>query len=114
MDGFRREKVRSHLSLDGFSDSDDCDGEQALVEQIEEKTTSPSDSVIKEEIIQLVRRLIVMLPERQRVTLVLNYYEQLSFAEVANIMNCSIGTVKRHIYRALKTLANKLPDRGLL
>ena len=114
MDGFRREKVRSHFSIDGFAAQDDCEGENASVSKIEENSANPSDCAAKAESILLVRRLINLLPERQRVTLVLNYYEQLTFTEVANIMNCSVGTVKRQMYRAMKTLAVKLPDRGLL
>jgi RNA polymerase sigma factor (sigma-70 family) len=57
-----------------------------------------------------VRQAIAALPARQRTTLVLAYYQQLSYREVAEALGCSIGTVKTQMYRALKTLAAKLPD----
>ena len=44
------------------------------------------------------------LPERQRAAVVLRYLEQLSEAETAVAMGCSIGTVKSQTHRALKTL----------
>ncbi|MHC4647687.1 MAG: RNA polymerase sigma factor, partial [Planctomycetota bacterium] len=34
----------------------------------------------------------------------------LSYREVADVMGCSIGAVKTQMYRALRKLAQKLPD----
>jgi RNA polymerase sigma factor (sigma-70 family) len=51
-----------------------------------------------------------MLPARQRATLVLAYYQQLSYREVAEVLGCSIGTVKTQMSRAMRTLAQRLPD----
>ena len=44
------------------------------------------------------------LPPRQRVALVLRYFEDLSEAEVAEAMSCSVGTVKSTTSRALERL----------
>jgi RNA polymerase sigma-70 factor (sigma-E family) len=44
------------------------------------------------------------LPTKQRSVVVLRYYEQLSEAEVAEVMGISIGTVKSQCSRALHTL----------
>ena len=44
------------------------------------------------------------LPPRQRVALVLRYFEDLSEAEVADAMGCSVGTVKSTTSRALERL----------
>jgi RNA polymerase sigma-70 factor (sigma-E family) len=44
------------------------------------------------------------LPPRQRVALVLRYFEDLSEAEVARAMGCSVGTVKSTTSRALERL----------
>ncbi|HEX42013.1 MAG TPA: RNA polymerase sigma factor, partial [Phycisphaerales bacterium] len=58
-----------------------------------------------------VRRAVEALPAKQRATLILAYYQQLSYAEVAEVMQCSVGTVKRQMYRALHSLQARLPDR---
>jgi len=47
---------------------------------------------------------LAQLPPRQRVALVLRYFEDLSAAEVATAMECSIGTVKSTTSRALDRL----------
>jgi RNA polymerase sigma-70 factor (sigma-E family) len=44
------------------------------------------------------------LPRQQRAALVLRYYEGLSDAEIAEVLDCAVGTVRAHISRALATL----------
>jgi len=51
-----------------------------------------------------VWRLIRRLPPKQRVTIVLRYYEDLDDAAIAEILGCSPGTVRTHAMRALTTL----------
>jgi RNA polymerase sigma factor (sigma-70 family) len=65
---------------------------------------------LKTEQAEQVRRAIELLPARQRATLVLAYYQQLSYPDVAEVLGCSVGTVKTQMFRALKTLAHKLPE----
>ncbi len=52
-------------------------------------------------------RHVVALPTRQRAVLVLRYYEDLDDATIAEIMNCSPGTVRSHAMRALTTLRQR-------
>jgi RNA polymerase sigma-70 factor (sigma-E family) len=51
-----------------------------------------------------MRARIAVLPRKQRAALVLRYYEDCSFAEIASVLNCTETTVRSHISRALKTL----------
>ncbi|GGO06261.1 SigE family RNA polymerase sigma factor [Micromonospora parathelypteridis] len=44
------------------------------------------------------------LPRRQRAALVLRYYEDLPDVEIADILDCAVGTVRSSISRALATL----------
>jgi DNA-directed RNA polymerase specialized sigma24 family protein len=45
--------------------------------------------------------LLRALPERQRMALVLRFYEDLSEAEIARLLGCRPGTVKSLIHRGL-------------
>jgi RNA polymerase sigma-70 factor (sigma-E family) len=49
-------------------------------------------------------RALAGLPPRQRAVLVLRYFEDLSEAETAQMLGCSLGTVKSHAAQALARL----------
>jgi RNA polymerase sigma-70 factor (ECF subfamily) len=55
-------------------------------------------------------RLVRELPEQQRFAVVLYYVEDRSVAEVADILQCSEGSVKTHLSRARAALARALGD----
>jgi RNA polymerase sigma-70 factor (ECF subfamily) len=74
------------------------------------RASEPSASMELEEKRRRVRRAIDALPPKQRTTLMLSYYQQLSYAEVAETLGCSAGTVKTQMFRALKSLAQLLPS----
>ena len=51
-----------------------------------------------------VWRLITRLPPKQRITVVLRFYEDLDDIAIAEILGCSPATVRTHTMRALATL----------
>ncbi len=48
------------------------------------------------------------LPDRQRACLVLRFYEDLPEREVADVLGCSVGTVKSHTHRGLARLRQEV------
>jgi RNA polymerase sigma-70 factor (sigma-E family) len=63
----------------------------------------------------LVWRAVLRLPPRTRAVLVLRYWEDLSEAETAHILDCSVGTVKSQASRGLRKLQQAIgPDRASL
>ena len=61
----------------------------------------------------LVRRLLDALPEKQRIALVLSYYEELSSREVAEIMDTSPGAVMGLLFRGRQALKDRLTAAGI-
>lgn len=57
-----------------------------------------------------VWRAIGQLPPRQRAAVVLRYHEDLSEAEAAQVLGCSVGTVKSQTSRGLQKLESLLAD----
>jgi len=110
IDGLRRRRRLRVVSLEQSFDCADASGEQLDAVAVADNSSNPSDEAIKTEQTEQVRRAIALLPAKQRATLVLAYYQQLSYRQVAQVLGCSIGTVKTQMYRALRTLAQKLPD----
>ena len=110
IDGFRRcERLRA-VSLNQKLDCADEEGEELGAVAVADNSYEPSQEAVKAEQKEQVCQAIELLPAKQRATLVLAYFQQLSYAEVAQVMDCSIGTVKTQMYRALKTLSQRLPD----
>src|SRR3954447_19980855 len=56
----------------------------------------------------VLRGHVRALPPRQRAALVLRYYEDLSEAETAQLMSCSVGTVKSQLNAALGKLREQI------
>jgi len=54
------------------------------------------------------------LPARQRAALVLRYYEDLSEGETAELMGCSVGTVKSQVSAALSKLRERVGRESLV
>ena len=53
------------------------------------------------------------LPPRMRATLVLRYVEDLTEADAAHALGCSVGSVKSQTHHALRRLRAALPDMQL-
>ena len=51
-----------------------------------------------------MRRALLGLPPRTRAALALRYYEDLPEAQIAEIMGCSVGTVKSLVSRGVAAL----------
>lgn len=65
---------------------------------------SPADGVLRQERAQKVREAIVRLPPRQRATLVLRVYQELSHEEIAHVLGTSVGACKANLFHALSKL----------
>lgn len=57
---------------------------------------------------ELLWRALGRLPERQRVAIVLRFYEDLPEAQIAEILRCRPGTVKSRVSRGLEALRHEM------
>ncbi len=110
IDGLRRRRRLKVVSLNQKLDCDEGRCEELSAVAVADGSCEPSQETVRAEQAEQVRLAIESLPDRQRATLVLAYFQQLSYAEVAEVLGCSVGTVKTQMYRALKTLSQRLPD----
>ena len=60
-----------------------------------------------------VRRALAELPPRTRAALVLRYFEDLTEAQTAAALGCSVGSVKSQVSRGLARLRDRLDDQDL-
>lgn len=74
---------------------------------------SSEDNVIMDENARYIKRLIQLLPEKQREVLVMRSYADLSFKEIAAITNVSINTALGRMRYALLNLKKLAQDNGI-
>ncbi|WP_374971156.1 SigE family RNA polymerase sigma factor [Terrabacter sp. BE26] len=55
-------------------------------------------------------RQVQGLPTQQRAAIVLRYYEDLTEAQTAEVLGCSVGTVKSHTSRAITALRTRMSE----
>ena len=103
-------KLRHTFRFPTFSIDKPIKGnERDLQIQIEDKKqVSPSLNILKKELQNIVRTALDSLPKNQKIAVVLRRYEDMSYEEIAMIMNCSVSAVKSMLNRAKQTLKNRL------
>ena len=88
------------------SDAEQFEGPSALKE-----TATPESMMLRDEIQQVIFSAIEALPDDLRTAITLRELEDLSYEEIAEAMDCPIGTVRSRIFRAREAI--QLPtDNG--
>ena len=70
------------------------------------------DGLEKRDALDRLRVAIESLPPRQKAAVLLRDYEGLSFAEVAEALDCPVGTAKANHFHAIRNLRKHLIERG--
>ena len=71
-------------------------------------TATPESMVLRDEIERVVYEAIEALPEDLKTAITLRELEDMSYEEIAEVMNCPIGTVRSRIFRAREAIDKKL------
>ena len=93
IDNYRQERIENTISndeveVDLFNNMKLCDD-------------SIEDHMVRQQALKDVRKLVEFLPENQRGVLVMRYYQDLSFKEIADITGVSINTALGRMRYAL-------------
>lgn len=64
----------------------------------------PDQQLSFKELVKGMEQLVGMLPERTQLVFCMNRHDELSYLEIATLLNISINSVKTHMYRAIKFL----------
>lgn len=100
---FLKAKSRRPSTVSLSRDADDEEEGNALFE-VEDPGHGPSESMANRELAKQLTHAIEGLPMQQRTAFLLHHVQGLSLEEVAQVMECRLGTVKAHIFRATEHL----------
>jgi RNA polymerase sigma-70 factor (ECF subfamily) len=97
-------RLRSQKGGDEAADIDDY--AESLPD--EARDGNPQELLLEGERVEIVRRLVEQLCEKQREALILYYYENMSYREIASALRCTTSTVSTNIMKAKRNIARRL------
>ncbi len=72
------------------------------------ETDTPEGLTLSNELMEIVERAIAALPEDLQTAIILRELEGMSYEEIAQTMECPVGTVRSRIFRARDAISNKV------
>jgi len=84
-----------------------------LDQQMAEKTYGPEDRMLQNDAQRQIRQAVDELPDGSRAVIILREYEQLSYKEIAEILEIPIGTVMSRLNYARRRLRETLTRQGV-
>lgn len=102
----RRPRFRiEHESLESRSGGD---ADRPPIDPVDFSAIAPDQLLQRRAVADALRKAMDALPEKQRLAFILNKYQELSYAEVAEVMKTSEEAVKSLIHRAKEAMAETL------
>ncbi len=101
-----RRKRSAHVSLDDEHDEREGEPHPGAVAVSEDPL--PDEHAIAAEISIFVRDAIELLSPQQKMVFTLKHYQGLKLREIAEAMQCTEGTVKKHLFTATRRIRKQL------
>jgi RNA polymerase sigma-70 factor (ECF subfamily) len=99
---------RSRHPEDSLESSQSDNGDQPAKQFQDTRTFSPPQAFLHGELERKIQEAIAELPEKQRLAISLCQEDELSYEEIAEVLECSISATKSLIHRGRETLKQKL------
>lgn len=106
IDFLRKKKLKTFSIHDPIKTKD---GEMSI--ELEDEGRSADDLIVRKQRSQILREALDSLPDKYREIIKMRHVEELSYQEIAEILDLPLGTVKAHIFRARELLYKYLKDR---
>nr|BCX00461.1 MAG: DNA-directed RNA polymerase sigma-70 factor [Bacteroidota bacterium] len=98
MSHFRRERLRRWIRL------------EEIFPGPTDPSSNPAEAVERQEREALLAQALKRLPPKQRLVFSLRYFEELSYEEIAALLDTSVGALKANYHHAVRKLAHYLPE----
>ena len=103
-----KSKSKDHLRVSINNNDDDEENEIGEARELIYDGSSPEEITSGADIREIVDEAVESLSPKQKMTFILKHYEGYKIREIAEMLNCKEGTVKKYLFEALKNLRKKL------
>ncbi|WP_434777733.1 RNA polymerase sigma factor RpoE [Neisseria sp. Ec49-e6-T10] len=100
------ERGRRPFTSSMYAENDEGDSVDMVAQLPDEHT--PETELMGKQILETVENAVSLLPEDLKMAIVLRELDGLSYEEIAEVMECPIGTVRSRIFRARDAIAKNL------
>ena len=107
-------RIATHLALNAIRDNrteratDSLDQEQTPAAAVADRRASIEQVLLEEARLMEVRRAVQALPSKQRAAVLMHKYQEMEYAQIAQVLGCSESAVKSLLFRAYEALRRKL------
>lgn len=109
-------RIATHRALNFIRDGRHEKGHQSLddevgdgmARQVEDKSSTVEQNMLKEVRLQEVRNAIEALPAKQKAAVLMHKYQELDYSQIAGALECSESAVKSLLFRAYESLRARL------
>jgi RNA polymerase sigma-70 factor (ECF subfamily) len=110
-------RIATNLALNSIRDNrrrrlevsiDEPPGEDEPPRELPARELRIDEQMVNEDRVAFIRGAVQALPEKQRAAVLLHKYEEMDYAEIAKILNCSESALKSLLFRAYETLRTQL------
>ena len=105
---FIRKKKMVTFSID--KTIDDGDGGSMSIE-IKSENLNPEERYVRKQKIRIMREIVIQLKPRYRELVVLRYFREFSYDEIATETELPLGTVKAQLFRAREQLYKLMQNK---
>ena len=107
-------RIATHLALNAIRDNrteratDSLDQEQTPAAAVADRRASIEQVLLEEARLMEVRRAVQALLSKQRAAVLMHKYQEMEYAQIAQVLGCSESAVKSLLFRAYEALRRKL------
>ena len=107
-DHLRRTSRRQAIPLSALAGDDQ---DRSVIDLLSADVPQPDEVAIRVELQEVIRQVVKSLPDHLREVLLLAYFQQLAYKEIAEVLSIPLGTVKSRLHTAVGTFAQRWKEQ---
>ena len=107
-------RISTHIALNAIRDTrgersfESVDDQQSQVSDLPDRRGTIEQALLEDARLKEIRRAVQALPAKQRAAVLMHKYNEMDYAQIAQVLRCSESAVKSLLFRAYESLRRKL------